>query len=155
MRFVRKNTTIPVSKVRDAYIDEKGDRGCIIMDYVEGTQLDEAWPSFSNSKKEGVCAQLKGYIDQLRSIRGTTIGSVAGTHCEDPFSGDHFTGYGPLKTVLGFHQGSIRALKAKEQSPWTEMVVRSVESLPHPENVLTHGDIWLHAIYWSVLQMSS
>ena len=141
MRFVRSNTTVPVPLVKDAYVDKTDGQGYIIMEYIDGKRLDEAWESYSQSEKENVCRQLKAYIEQLRACKGTGVGAVGGTHCEDQFFSDDPTGYGPFATIGDFHLGLIRALRAKDQSSWTEMVVKFIEALPQQGIVLTHGDL--------------
>lgn len=39
MRFVRENTSIPVPKVFDAFIEEESKRVCIVLEYIDGRRL--------------------------------------------------------------------------------------------------------------------
>lgn len=50
MRFVRNRTTIPVPEVHNAYMDEKS-RGCIVMEFIPGDNLDKAWDGYTDAEK--------------------------------------------------------------------------------------------------------
>lgn len=64
MRFVAKNTSIPVSVIHE-YREHH-----ITMDFVEGETLKAAWNGeFSESDKALVKSQLEDYICQLRTIK--------------------------------------------------------------------------------------
>ncbi|KAJ6024314.1 Aminoglycoside phosphotransferase [Penicillium herquei] len=67
LRFVAANTTIPVPKVHDVQY-ENGKVTAITMDYMPGKRLDEL----------SVTEQLRGYITQLRNLKGTYIGGADG-----------------------------------------------------------------------------
>jgi hypothetical protein len=66
MTFIRQYTTIPVPKVLNAY--EKA--GClyILMEFVEGDMLEQAWPNLSSSQRSVIMSELKDYIRQMRQI---------------------------------------------------------------------------------------
>jgi len=142
MRLVREKTSIPVPEVYDAYIQDESSQGCIVMEYVEGKPLDNVWSSLDETQKDEIITQLKRYLDELRNITGSFIGSVDRTYCEDQFFGDDPISYGPFDSEATFRQGLIRALRERGQNSWTEMVVRFISSMPqHHRIVLTHNDL--------------
>ncbi|KAL6868841.1 hypothetical protein ACO1O0_000163 [Amphichorda felina] len=79
MRFIRSRTTIPVPEVYNAYTDQETGKGCIVMEFVPGDNLDKVWDNYTDTEKESVISQLGGYMDELRSIKGTFIGCVDGS----------------------------------------------------------------------------
>ena len=141
LRLVRDRTTIPVPCVKEAYVDAKTKTGYIAMEYVEGEQLDNAWPTFNNRQKQDICLQLRGYIEQLHAIRGKRVESVTGGHLEEPFFSDNPTAFGPYHTVAQFHEGIMHALLQRDQSSWTSMVSRFIKTIPQYDICLTHGDL--------------
>ncbi|KAK4457272.1 hypothetical protein QBC42DRAFT_318685 [Cladorrhinum samala] len=52
MRFVRDRTSIPIPEVYNAYVDDKPGQVRVIMEFVEGTPLEKAWPEFFPEQKE-------------------------------------------------------------------------------------------------------
>ncbi|KAK7416624.1 hypothetical protein QQX98_005095 [Neonectria punicea] len=141
MRLVRANTSIPVPDVQNAYRDEKTGEGIIIMDYVEGITLKEAWGDYSEAQKESVISQLRGYMAQLRLFKGDFIGSINGIACNDQYFTDDPQGYGPYATEEDFNQGIVKAMKKDNEngfSEWRCTVWLSV--MKDHDIVLTHGD---------------
>jgi aminoglycoside phosphotransferase (APT) family kinase protein len=78
MNFVRKHTSIPVPEVFDEY-DTTDGRHCIIMSYIPGTPLQEAWPNMLDESKSSIVEQLIGYIHELRQLKGESISSASGS----------------------------------------------------------------------------
>ncbi|KIJ64526.1 hypothetical protein HYDPIDRAFT_111855 [Hydnomerulius pinastri MD-312] len=69
MRYVARHTSIPVPKVYDAWTLPDGRGGAISMEWIEGAEtLERRWPSMSNKQKLKVVVQLRGYVDELRSL---------------------------------------------------------------------------------------
>lgn len=146
MRLVRSKTSIPVPEVLDAYIrtDDGSGHGCIVMEYVEGETLDNAWEACTPTQKDGIVKQLKGYLDELRTIPGSFIGGVEKTFCQDPFFSDceDPSSYGPYETEEAFKAGLARSLRERRQNTWIDMVCRFIDALPHNHQiVLTHNDL--------------
>lgn len=141
LRFVRQRTSIPVPEVFDAYVPDGNKNGCIVMEYIDGKRLDEVWDSYDEAQKEGIISQLRGYFNELRSIQGTFVGSVDGTHCEDQFFSDDRTAYGPFDSEAAFNDGLIRAVRARGSHSWADMVVRFIKALPSHRIVFTHNDL--------------
>lgn len=76
MEFIATRTTIPVPRVHSIQQDEDGTITAITMDYMPGKRLDEAWGSLDSGQKAVVVAEMKGYITQLRALKGTYIGAL-------------------------------------------------------------------------------
>jgi aminoglycoside phosphotransferase (APT) family kinase protein len=141
MLLVREKTTIPVPEVFSAYTDSATGHGYIIMEYVKGDVLRDVWDSYTAEQKADVVGQLRGYCEQLRAIKGTFIGSVDRTACEDQLFTDELGAYGPYENEREFNAGLIKALKNSRETPWTEKVCEMINAvLKGHRIVLTHGD---------------
>ncbi|KAI5464364.1 kinase-like domain-containing protein [Mariannaea sp. PMI_226] len=141
MRFIRANTSIPVPEVQNAYRDDESGEVTIIMDFVEGQTLKDAWDEYSEAEQESVISQLRGYMAQLRDFKGDFIGSIDGTACNDQYFSEIPEGYGPYKNEQDFNNGIVRAMKMDNEngfSEWRCTVWLSV--MKDHEIVLTHGD---------------
>ncbi|KAI0141778.1 kinase-like protein [Xylariaceae sp. FL1272] len=142
MRYVRARTSIPVPEVYDAYIDEDSGHTRIVMEFVEGIELEEAWDTYQDSDKESVIAQLKGYMDELRAMEGDFIGAVDGSWCNDHFFDEDRGGYGPFKNEREFNDGIVRALKQDREDHVDVDVTCNIflEVMKGHKIVLTHND---------------
>ncbi|KAM5475330.1 hypothetical protein MauCBS54593_001806 [Microsporum audouinii] len=141
MRFVRANTSIPVPEVYNAYTDEVKNRGIILMEYVEGSVLEDVWDTLNQEQRQNILDQLKSFMDELRSIKGNFIGSVDGTYCDDPVFCAELGGFGPYQTEQEFNDGLIRAMRLSQDNTWVDHVARFVKALPSHKIVLTHSDL--------------
>lgn len=141
MRFVRSKTSVPVPEVIDAFVHPETNHPCILMEYIDGRPLDQVWDTYSESQKEHILSQLKGYLDELRQIKGTFIGSVDGTCCADQFfDGEDNASYGPYDSEMASNDGLVRALEARARNTWTERVVKFIRAMPEHGIVFTHND---------------
>ncbi|KAJ5878513.1 hypothetical protein N7455_001978 [Penicillium solitum] len=68
MRYIAENTTIPIPHVHEIQIHDGGVKS-ILMDYIEGQTLQDAWSSMIPSQKISVAQELHGYIQQLRALK--------------------------------------------------------------------------------------
>ncbi|PYI32684.1 kinase-like protein [Aspergillus indologenus CBS 114.80] len=75
LRFVADNTTIPVPTVHETRW-EGSQVVAIVMDYMPGKRLDEAWKTLDPGQKSSIARQLHSYLVQLRRLKGTYIGAV-------------------------------------------------------------------------------
>ncbi|KAI4199535.1 MAG: hypothetical protein LQ346_002549 [Caloplaca aetnensis] len=142
MRFVRSRTSIPVPYVIDAFVHQETKHACILMEYINGRPLDEVWDTYSDTQKEHVISQLKGFLEELRQIKGTTIGPVDGTFCADQFfDGEDKASFGPYESETAFNDGLVRALEARGCNTWTERVVKFIRAMPEHVVVFTHNDL--------------
>ena len=72
MAYVRENTRIPVPQPRYPHL-----RKWLVMDFVEGSMLLNCWESQSFWMKLRIACTLRGYVKQLRRLKGTRPGSVS------------------------------------------------------------------------------
>lgn len=142
MRFVSANTTIPVPKVHNAYVDDSSGYVAIVMDFVQGENLDKAWDRLDSDQRESVVQQLRGYMAQLRQFRGEFIGSIDKTWCNDQYFYDDPSGYGPFETEAAFNLGMVRAMK--NDRPWPSVDLTCdmwTNTMVGHDIILTHGDL--------------
>lgn len=95
MVYVRKNTTIPVPQPRYRHFKKH-----LAMDFVEGWTLLECWDSLSLLMKFRVACTLRGYVSQLRQLRGDVPGGLI-THCTRGHLFD-FNDWGPFRSAVHF-----------------------------------------------------
>ena len=75
LRFIARNTTIPVPKVHDIHCED-GKVVAIVMDYIPGKRLDEAWDALDYHQKLSIADELHSYVNQLRKLKGDYIGAI-------------------------------------------------------------------------------
>lgn len=68
MRYIAEKTTIPIPHVQEIQIHDS-DVKSILMNYIEGRTLQNAWSSMIPSQKMSVAQELHGYIKQLRGLK--------------------------------------------------------------------------------------
>ncbi|KAI9747698.1 MAG: hypothetical protein M4579_007411 [Chaenotheca gracillima] len=141
MRYVAQHTTVPVPRVHHSYQDSTSSKVHIVMDYVSGDTLEEVWPKLQEDEKSRILDQLQDILRQLRSLKGSFIGSIDGSFCEDVLFSECADPVGPFESEKAFSAGMIAALQEKDQNIWVDLVSRMIESTMHGhEIVLTHGD---------------
>lgn len=69
MHLIATQTTIPVPPVRRVIVSKDREQGYLDMEYIEGVDLDELWPTASWWTRLKIIWTLRGYIRQLRKIR--------------------------------------------------------------------------------------
>jgi aminoglycoside phosphotransferase (APT) family kinase protein len=141
MQFVREHTAIPVPEIYNAYRDEKTGHVRIITEYVEGDCLEHVWDKLNPSEKDLIIQQLRNIFLELRELKGTFIGGIDNTACEDQLFTSDLGGYGPYDNEKDFNDGIVTALKRSQQGPWVDMVSEMILKLLQDHKVvLTHGD---------------
>ncbi|KIX09142.1 uncharacterized protein Z518_00220 [Rhinocladiella mackenziei CBS 650.93] len=90
--FLRNTTRINLPKVYAVY--RLGDHGAvvIVMEFIPGSNLLEAWPRLSAAHKQQVCLDLKQQIDQLRNL--PSLGYFGGVGKRPMPDGIFWTGEG-------------------------------------------------------------
>ena len=141
MKFVRANTLIPVPEIYNAYQDESTGYVVILMEFVEGESLDTAWEKYTSAEKDSVVLELRGYMDQLRQFKGSFIGSIDGTLCNDQYFCDNLSKSGPFQSEDEFNQAIIMALKKDRPYTFVDWICDVwLDIMKGHEIVLTHND---------------
>lgn len=75
LQFIATATTIPVPKIHDVHYEENR-IVAIVMDYIPGKRLDEAWDNLDSHQKLSIADELHSYMEQLRVLKGDYIGAI-------------------------------------------------------------------------------
>ena len=141
MEYVRQHTSIPIPKIIKTYKHE-GD-GCqvIIMQYVDGVTLGEAWFKMTGATRQVIAKELAGYVAQLRQLAPPKAGFVGSLSLGPGF--DHRFGddrFGPFNNMEDFH---TYILRGDSLDMWKgEKDVLQVHSKPnYYVTKFTHGDL--------------
>ncbi|KAF2248947.1 kinase-like protein, partial [Trematosphaeria pertusa] len=154
MRFVSSRSSIPVPEVYEAY--EKNGTGYIYMSKAEGLQLGEMWSSLSDDKRAYVADQLRGYVAELRDMRGNFYGALWNQPSADIFF-SHLClkthddkQYGPFKSRTEYNQGLVEALTNSrpggQLGESENSIVAKISVLTEDAKVFSHGDLHLDNI---------
>ena len=140
LEMIAKVTTFPVPRVyqMSAFpLDPK--TVCIVMEYIPGRTLEEAWPQISFFKKLQLIWTLRGYIQQLRHLRREVPGPIDGSNCVGPYFPDSPSGAGKMssysKLVEWWNHKLVLAKKFGATPEHTPLITESVPL------VFCHGDI--------------
>ena len=140
MRLLSEKTSLPVPKVHDAYVQEDG-CGVMVMEYIEGITLDQAWPSYDQAQRSSILYQLRDYMNELRSITANVISSIDGEACIDQFFATDNIRYGPYSDENAFNEGLVYALRQRGDHAWFRMVASLIRSTRSNDIVFTHNDL--------------
>ncbi|TVY36289.1 hypothetical protein LOCC1_G008237 [Lachnellula occidentalis] len=105
LRFVAKNTTIPVPKVYYAF--EHKHVKYIVMDRIDGEEIGKGWSERPEGERTSLLRQLKGYFDQLRNIPHPRPGIIAAVDMQklyEPRTYKGREGFGPFAKEVDFNQ---------------------------------------------------
>lgn len=133
LRFLKENTTIPVPEVYETTSDS------ITMEFLEGSTVEDVWKDLSDAETKAIGEQLRDYINQLRNIRGSFIGSFDGSPAVDcrMFVNEG----GPFRTVTEFMDFVLSDAPRNwpGAAPMHSMVRNQMRT--DYDVVLTHGDL--------------
>ncbi|KAJ7487210.1 kinase-like domain-containing protein [Mycena galericulata] len=141
--YIAANTTIPVPRVHQLFKDRRGYLN-IVMDYVEGKELESVWDNMPPEDRLTVVHQLRAYIGQLRTLqppRPGAVEAVDGSACKDfRIHGDPF---GPFASVAEFQtyvgRDWFMEHKLAEYDEFAPALRRCVS--PSYRTVFTHCDL--------------
>ncbi|KAI8974758.1 kinase-like domain-containing protein [Trametes punicea] len=152
--FVAARTSIPVPRVR-WYWEENG-RGNLVMDYVEGEQLQRVWRKLSDAQRLSVMRKIARFVDELRAIpqpppnEGTGlprmgwIGGPSGQAFFDFSMTSEESSFGPFANERDFYDWRVSRFKpfGDIHPPTAARIAEIRRAMPdnHPI-VFTHGDI--------------
>jgi hypothetical protein len=141
--FVRRNTTIPVPKIR-RYITS-GTSAFILLERIEGTPLNRLWPSYSPLQRFLTAWILRGYILELRK----TSGIYHRCHVPGPMSDVPQRCHGPMFLFEGRSKGPFEhpMQLLNYFSGWPGNNARRFDDSCHSQPlVLTHNDLSMRNI---------
>ncbi len=70
LQFIKRSTKIPVPNATSHLPN------AIVMDYVEGCNLEDCWTRLSSGEKRCIAEQMRDILQQLRGLGGSYIGAV-------------------------------------------------------------------------------
>lgn len=149
MRYLAEETSIPVPKVYCSFLHKN--RAYIVMERIRGDELPKAWKSLSEEALESIFAQLRLYIQELRSLTpppGTGVESCVGGSLYDSRIARGNPRFGPFKTIQEFHfwlRGDSRPEDLegrKKDQDWHDAVeMMRQQDGPWPPPKFTHCDL--------------
>ncbi|KAI9894691.1 MAG: hypothetical protein M1814_002047 [Vezdaea aestivalis] len=139
MKFIRANTSVPVPLIRDYYIN-KDAVSWMLMERVDGSSLDSAWPELSQEAQMITISDLHGYFGQLQQLQPTRVGWIGS--CEGGPAYDHRlnNGFpcGPFESVSDFHDFLVAPIK---RCPKPELALKYRPRLKDDHSVhFVHSD---------------
>lgn len=140
LRFLKENTTIPVPKVLNEWVDSDG-RYFILMERIKGRTLEEAWPTMTTADKERIADQAAGYLLQLRKLQSPQMQSLAGGPVYDAFldmGSDMYTSHGPISSDNGLWEDMATGLARLPEKARAGLRRRMPTISPF---TFTHGDL--------------
>lgn len=149
MAFIAARTNIPVPRVHCSFVHKK--KTYIVMERIRGQTFAEALRTLSEKERDDLFAQLRGMLQELRSLPppGTGVEScVGGSLCDSriPRSTPRF---GPFSSIREFHRWLRKDLQPeqhperKNDEDWVE--IKKMVAMQDREGwgppVFTHCDL--------------
>lgn len=163
MRFVTKNTALPVPKVYCAFVRKS--RAYVVMERIQGESLSRVWGSLSKESRHRITSQLQRMFDELRRLqppKRSGVESCIGGSLHDSrithslpritHSLSHkvppVPRFGPFNSIQKFHLWLREGLNPSEHPErevdhdWIDIkdMVEKQDG-PWPATVFTHGDL--------------
>lgn len=135
LRFISANTSIPVPKVHEVRCKD-GEIEAIVMDYMPGERLDQAWETMNETQKLFVADQLHGYLGQLRELKGSYIGAV--DHGKAIIGNHSVVEGGPFETEREFNDFILSGIVRKAPDLLRHYAKHAL--FENHEIVFTHAD---------------
>ncbi|KAM0553373.1 hypothetical protein ACHAPJ_007387 [Fusarium lateritium] len=165
--FIEKHLQIRAPRLYAMYQDEPSGCFYLIMEYIQGVNLESIWPSLSNESKSSVTTQIKDMFGQMRTLNppNNFIGGINGGtlrdtpfHTEDPDPRIN----GPFKSSeevgLALALASRNFWEATGRSVWLPRFFTQHlgAALKDHEAKFTHGDLHMrNVVVEKVLKNSS
>ena len=148
--FIAQHTTIPVPRVMDVFIYDGTVH--IVQEFIDASLLWTVWRGLGREDRVKCMIQLKGYIDQLRSLIPPEPGKVQSIRGEG-FLDSRLRSqeWGPFDSQEAFidflQYDNVRA--QPDRFPRTQEPLSQVKGRTY-RTVFTHGDIGPHNILWDM-----
>lgn len=147
MRFVSKNTSIPVPKVYCAFRHKH--RMYILMEKIDGQPLSSGWCHRSSASQSQILEQLRSLLQQLRTLsveQVVGVSSIDGGPIYDPRLPVKSV-WGPFTTIRDFHRELRNNIEmenvtddAAAEMPGLRALI-SFHDRDWDRSVFTHGDL--------------
>ncbi|CAA7268379.1 unnamed protein product [Cyclocybe aegerita] len=151
MEFVTRNTTIPDRRVLDMFRAIDG-RLQLVQEFIDGDVLEDVWHLLAEDQRKDAMAmvQLKGYMDQLRSLQSPEPGKVQavdGRRLTDIRI--HTEEWGPFESHEDFGDFSYRGYVKRNLDKYegTAEAYTRVKGRKR-KMAFAHGDLGPHNILW-------
>ncbi|KAI1176474.1 kinase-like domain-containing protein [Nemania sp. FL0916] len=149
MKYIAENTSIPVPEVHCSFVHNN--IAYIVMERIQGEELPKAIRNMSQEALESVLAQLRGMVQELRSLTpppGTGVESCVGGSLHDCRLPRGNPRFGPFKTIQEFHKWLRHDFEmddAKDREidqDWHDVakMIRQQDG-PWPPPKFAHGDL--------------
>ncbi|KAF9543136.1 kinase-like protein [Agrocybe pediades] len=148
MDFIARNTTIPVPRVYGVY--EYRGYIHIVQERVPGNVLQDVWSTLSAEDKQSLMEQLRGYLDQLRSLeppRPGRVEAVDGGAVIDERLFPHE--YGPFNSPEEFNDYIYHDYVRERPEMYPDLVepLKKIAGRRW-KTKFSHGDLGTHNIMW-------
>lgn len=135
-QFIKGATTVPVPRATS-------DRpNTIVMDYVDGCNLEEYWTQLSSEEKQGIAEQMRDILLRFRSLKGSYIGAVDRGPAVD-LRKSTYAG-GPFDSESEFNEFLYNNMVSSTPSSYST-AFRQIMRTDH-DIVFSHCDLNLHNI---------
>lgn len=146
--FIAKHTTIPVPRIVDVF--KYNGTVHMVQEFIDAPLLWQVWPKLGLNDRKRCMDQLKGYLEQLRSLVPPEPGKVQSVDGEG-FT-DNRLGYdewGPFESHDAFNAFFLheRLRKLPTRFPRAQAPLAVTKGRTW-RTVFTHGDLGPHNILW-------
>lgn len=141
MRYVYKNTTIPLPEVLDVYHNKESGKDVLILSRLPGARLYDQISTMTPSEVDSLAEDLRECFRQLRELPRPVpsefaVSGFLGGKCRSCRTKD--TTCGPFPDLTSFHEYIISNVGPEDRPRYRELCAKS-HGKPH-RVVLTHGD---------------
>lgn len=146
MRFISSKSQVPIPKVLSALSEPETGIKFIVMEFVPGTTLQDAWDTLTAKEKSEIATQVKNSIDELRKIEPPDyLGGISHRPFTDGifWVSDHNPAIsGPVANQSEMNEGILQRLQQTEPAPYVKFMRGLIKETFHGHRtVLTHGDL--------------
>lgn len=118
------------------------DRIAMITDFVQGSPLDEVWPTLNEEQRASIKGQLAEQLKLFRSCTQSYIGRIHRQPTRNPYEGVETKFMGPFDSEAAFDEWCLSRIKnAFTRCKWRKKLARLRRKSPS-KFVLTHGDLF-------------
>ena len=138
-QLLHANTSIPIPRIAKDWVDKNG-RQFIMVDRVEGDNLQDAWATLPQNARISIAEQTVDFLQQLRKLQSEKMASIgeALLYRGWLFLQGAETPHGPFATDDELWQSLVRKL---EKLPEKAQDAFRKRISPYAPYISTHGDL--------------